>query len=308
MPKDVEDVFHAGIGGHRRVADGDTYLAAGGYVGDRYLQCEGFGIIPAIRIDGCAVGLYGYVAVGNASEQEIPCSPGRQSVNVSLGWRYRECGCGAVLAPSIGDRGGRRGDLPRVMSRILHQREVAVRSGEDDDLQMLRVVDGVDGIPLGQGLHRHDAAGLREHGNSVERTPDGHAPSVGRRRAIPAPGEEVEPVALRQPYVGLAPSGGFIHRFRDGRGQQFGAEHVFVGNVVCGVDVGRSPIHGLHQGKACPGCAPVHGVEVRNHAMAQAERIVHDRTEGLRMFFWTVRRPVQDFCGIARGSSSPVTS
>ena len=29
---------------------------------------------------------------------------------------------------------------------------------------------------------------------------------------------------------------------------------------------------------------------------------------GLRMFFWTVRRPVQDFCGIARGSSSPVTS
>lgn len=83
MPKDVEDVFHAGIGGHRRVADGDTYLAAGGYVGDRYLQCEGFGIIPAIRIDGCAVGLYGYVAVGNASEQEIPCSPGRQSVNVS---------------------------------------------------------------------------------------------------------------------------------------------------------------------------------------------------------------------------------
>lgn len=162
--------------------------------------------------------------------------------------------------------------------------------------------------PLGQGLHRHDAAGLREHGNSVERTPDGHAPSVGRRRAIPAPGEEVEPVALRQPYVGLAPSGGFIHRFRDGRGQQFGAEHVFVRNVVCGVDVGRSPIHGLHQGKACPGCAPVHGVEVRNHAMAQAERIVHDRTEGVRMFFWTVRRPVQDFCGIARGSSSPVTS
>ena len=71
MPKDVEDVFHAGIGGHRRVADGDTYLAAGGYVGDRYLQCEGFGIIPAIRIDGCAVGLYGYVAVGNASEQEM---------------------------------------------------------------------------------------------------------------------------------------------------------------------------------------------------------------------------------------------
>ncbi|BAJ70237.1 hypothetical protein BLIF_0090 [Bifidobacterium longum subsp. infantis 157F] len=39
--------------------------------------------------------------------------------------------------------------------------------------------------------------------------------------------------------------------------------------------------------------------------MAQAERIVHDRTEGVRMFFWTVRRPVQDFCGIARGSSSP---
>ena len=134
MPKDVEDVFHAGIGGHRRVADGDTYLAAGGYVGDRYLQCEGFGIIPAIRIDGCAVGLYGYVAVGNASEQEIPCSPGRQSVNVSLGWRYRECGCGAVLAPSIGDLGGRRSILTRVMSRILHQREVAVRSGEDDDL------------------------------------------------------------------------------------------------------------------------------------------------------------------------------
>ena len=30
--------------------------------------------------------------------------------------------------------------------------------------------------------------------------------------------------------------------------------------------------------------------------------------EGVRMFFWTVRRPVQDFCGIARGSSSPVTS
>ena len=29
---------------------------------------------------------------------------------------------------------------------------------------------------------------------------------------------------------------------------------------------------------------------------------------GVRMFFWTVRRPVQDFCGIARGSSSPVTS
>lgn len=70
-----KDVFHAGIGGHRRVADGDTYLAAGGYVGDRYLQCEGFGIIPAIRIDGCAVSLYGYVALGNASEQEIPSSP-----------------------------------------------------------------------------------------------------------------------------------------------------------------------------------------------------------------------------------------
>jgi hypothetical protein len=29
---------------------------------------------------------------------------------------------------------------------------------------------------------------------------------------------------------------------------------------------------------------------------------------GVRMFFWTVRRPVQGFCGIARGSSSPVTS
>lgn len=35
---------------------------------------------------------------------------------------------------------------------------------------------------------------------------------------------------------------------------------------------------------------------------------VHNRRTGVRMFFWTVRRPVQDFCGIARGSSSPVTS
>ncbi len=102
-------------------------------------------------------------------ERRSACSPGRQSVNVSLGWRYRECGCGAVLAPSIGDRGGRRGDLPRVMP----ESSISVKShpsGEDDDLQMLRVVDGVDGIPL-DGLHRHDAAGLREHGNSVERTP-----------------------------------------------------------------------------------------------------------------------------------------
>ena len=33
-----------------------------------------------------------------------------------------------------------------------------------------------------------------------------------------------------------------------------------------------------------------------------------DVDKGVRMFFWTVRRPVQGFCGTAPGSSSPVTS
>ena len=116
--------------------------------------------------------------------------------------------------------------------------------------------------------------------NSVERTPDGHAPSVGRRRAIPAPGEEVEPVALRQPYVGLAPSGGFIHRFRDGRGRSSVPNMYSLGTWYAASMSGDPQYMGSTRGKACPGCAPVHGVEVRNHAMAQAERIVHDRTPG----------------------------
>ena len=71
---------------------------------------------------------------------------------------------------------------------------------------------------------------------------------------------------------------------------------------------GIVPMQPLSEGDSINSVDNPQHLEVRNHAMAQAERIVHDRTEGVRMFFWTVRRPVQDFCGIARDSSSPVTS
>ena len=43
-------------------------------------------------------------------------------------------------------------------------------------------------------------------------------------------------------------------------------------------------------------------------AFDYSKKMIELAKRGLRMFFWTVRRPVQDFCGIARGSSSPVTS
>ncbi|MGN2335141.1 CAT RNA binding domain-containing protein, partial [Bifidobacterium longum] len=73
----------------------------------------------------------------------------------------------------------------------------------------------------------------------------------------------------------------------------------------------NSEIRSLYEREYQQGCALLAALNRRlDDALDPSESVafaLHFVNAGVRMFFWTVRRPVQDFCGIARGSSSPVT-
>ena len=153
--------------------------------------------------------------------------------------------------------------------------ERTVRTGEHQHLQGLRIAQIIHLIALAKLLQRHDTASLGKHRHTVDRTPHFQTTPGLSCRNVTATIEEVIPFTLRQPCFRATQLRGIVIVRNNWCNQQLSAETEFIRHLVRLRIVRIRPIHRLHQWHALERGAIVHGVQVRQHHMAQSQRTHH---------------------------------
>ena len=154
---------------------------------------------------------------------------------------------------------------------VLVQRKAAVRSGEHFQDQPVRI--GADAVRVRRLLHGNDAAGLCQDGNVLDAAVHFH----GTAALIDRAGKEIDIGALREPYLFLRPvqssDPGGGHRHHD----QLRSKIILIGNPVRLLLARLIVIHGQDQRRILRPRAMIHGIQIGNQLMAQAQEIIHGR-------------------------------